>query len=957
MLLRKTRGIFVFSLAVAMSTTALTTALAPVAVQAQAVKANPPVAFAQTKSDLTPDPAARFGKLPNGMTYVIYKNATPPGTAAVRLRFDAGSLMETDAQQGLAHFLEHMAFNGSKNVPEGEMVKILERHGLKFGPDTNAYTSFDETVYMLDLPKVDPEIVDTALMLMRETASNLLLDPKAIEAERGVIFGEERARASPGMRAYIAYAKAAFAGQPYPERLPIGQVEVIKTAPAQAFVDFYNDFYRPEYATLVIVGDINPDEIEAKIKAKFGDWQGKPQTKNALTNFGTYAKKGQRVHAYAEPGLPDSLSVSWFKPFDGSVETEASDYDDTLDNIIGAIVNLRLERQSKAPETQFAAASFGNGSVNKTAETYSLSISPKPGQDKAALEQALMTLRQFQAYGVSQTELDRVLTEFATGLDAAAKGEKTRNTGAIAGQIIGTLGDNEVLTSPTQNLAFFNKIKSRLTLEAINARIKALDLGDGPLIARQGSDAAKFDQAAIQATYQTLMAQAVVEPLAIDKKPWPYEQFGTPSKVIKTETLADLGVTQVTYANGLKVNIKPTTFKDNEVLVTIRFAGGLQTIAPGASAPIFEASSAGVFEGGLGKLEAEEIKETLAGKIYGLSYNIGEDSATLSGGTTKDDLTTQMQVLMAFTSDTAFRADAFERLKAFVPNYYTQLQSSPNSVFSVKAPRVIRSGDDRFGIPTQDEFLKTSNDEVKAFTQTLLMKSPVEITFVGSITVEEALKQIDATFATLAPRKPLPVAPKGNVVKFPTTNLHQVFTHKGREDQNLSYIAFPTTDFFASTQTARGLELLSEVMTLRLIEEIREKQGASYGSSASSIASNNFKGFGYIGASATVKPDQDEVFYTSVMAIVDDLKTKGVTEDELLRARKPVLDKYEVTLKTNGFWAGVLPGSSTDPRKLEAVRTRKAELEKVTAADLQKLAQTYLVKEKALRLQAKPEAK
>ncbi|OYW78722.1 MAG: peptidase M16, partial [Asticcacaulis sp. 32-58-5] len=414
--------------------------------------------------------------------------------------------------------------------------------------------------------------------------------------------------------------------------------------------------------------------------------------------------------------------------------------------------------------------------------------------------------------------------------------------------------------------------------------------------------------------------------------------------------MADLGITQVTYANGLKVNIKPTTFKDNEILVTVRFAGGLQTIAPGSSAPIFEASSAGVFEGGLGKLEAEEIKETLAGKIYGLSYNIGEDSATLAGGTTKDDLTTQMQVLMAFTTDTAFRADAFERLKAFVPNYYTQLQSSPNSVFSVKAPRVIRSGDDRFGIPTQDEFLKTTNDEVKAFTQTLLMKSPVEITFVGSITVEEALKQVDATFATLAPRKPLPVAPKGDVVKFPTTNLHQVFTHKGREDQNLSYIAFPTTDFFTSTQTARGLELLSEVMTLRLIEEIREKQGASYGSSASSIASNAFKGFGYIGASATVKPDQDEVFYTSVMAIVDDLKTKGVTEDELLRARKPVLDKYEVTLKTNGFWSGVLSGSSTDPRKLEAIRTRKAELEKVTAADLKKLAQTYLVKEKALRL-------
>ncbi|MDC7685247.1 insulinase family protein [Asticcacaulis sp. BYS171W] len=940
-----------------------TTALTPLASVAVAAEAAAPailpgaVEFAQAHSDIKPDAQARYGRLPNGLTYIIYPNKTPPGVVSLRMRFATGSMMESEAQLGLAHFLEHMAFNGSKNVPEGDMVKILERHGLKFGPDTNAYTSFDETVYMLDLPKNDEEIIDTGLFLFRETAGNLTLDPKAIDKERGVVLGEERARNSPGLRAYIGWAKAAFPGQLYGERLPIGSTKIIAEAPAQAFVDYYNDFYRPELTTIIVAGDIDADQIEAKIKAKFSDLT--PRSKRPLDklSFGTYGpQKTLNAYTYAEAGLSNSLQVSWFKPFDDSWETEASDFTDMLDDLAFAVVNQRLERLAKSPDSAFSAASVGNGTITRTAEAIDLDITPKPGKDKEAYQQALTVVRQFETYGATDEEVARVLANWTATQEAAAKREKTRDTGSIVNQLVGTLGDKEVMTAPSQDLAFFNKIKPRLTTAAVSERAKTLFSGDGPMVAHMANDLGGFDKAALLATHQTLLAQQVDKPATTVKKAWPYETFGkAPAAIVKETVLADIGVTQLVYANGVRVNIKPTDFKDNEVLVNIRFDGGLTTIGQDKGALISAANWTGLREGGLGKLDSEEIKDTLAGRLFGTGFGIGDEATVLSGSTTPDDFGLQMQVLTAFTTDPGFREAALERIKSQLPNLYQTITATPSAVFSTKGPRILRNGDKRFGLPEQDAALAVKNDEIKALVSGILSNAPIEITIVGDITVEDVKKVLATTFATLPKRAEKITPVKGaDTLTFPKTNLHQVLTHTGRADQNISFIAWPTTDFFANTQEARATELLAEVLTLRLTEEIREKQGASYGSSAGSTMSSTFKGFGYLSASATVKPEVDQTFFDSVMVIADDLKAKPITEDELLRARKPVLDRYDVQVKTNGYWIGALPGIQADPRDLAAIRSRKAELLKVTPADIQTEAKKWLVKEKVLRIQVKP---
>jgi zinc protease len=237
-------------------------------------KAAAPATWAHEASDLAPDPGVRFGVLANGMRYAIMKNATPAGEASLRLRIDAGSLMEREDQLGLAHFMEHMIFNGTKNVPEGEFVKRLERHGLAFGPDTNAYTSFDETVYMLELPETDAETIDTALFLMREAAGEALLEAEAVNRERGVVLSEERTRDTPGYRSLKAQYDFFMRGMLPPKRFPIGNTEVLKNAPRERFVEFYESYYRPENATFVAVGDFDVDMMEKEIRERFSNWRG-----------------------------------------------------------------------------------------------------------------------------------------------------------------------------------------------------------------------------------------------------------------------------------------------------------------------------------------------------------------------------------------------------------------------------------------------------------------------------------------------------------------------------------------------------------------------------------------------------------------------------------------------------------------------------------------------------------
>jgi zinc protease len=280
------------------------------ALAAPAVQASPIAA-----ADLKPDPGVRYGVLHNGMHYQIMRNATPPHNASLRLRIGAGSLYERDDQRGIAHFIEHMVFNGTTHVPKGEFVKRLERAGLKFGPDTNAETTFDETVFMLDLPETDAATVDTALLLLREGVSEALFEPQAIDAERGIVLSEERTRATPAFRNALDALAYILKGDILPNRLPIGLTDILKQAPRERIVDFYNAYYRPDRATLIVVGDFDVDAMEAKIRRQFGDWAPKGAAGPELTPS-RIGPRGLEAHVFVEPGVGNTVSLAWVAPPD-----------------------------------------------------------------------------------------------------------------------------------------------------------------------------------------------------------------------------------------------------------------------------------------------------------------------------------------------------------------------------------------------------------------------------------------------------------------------------------------------------------------------------------------------------------------------------------------------------------------------------------------------------------------
>ena len=281
-----------------------------------------PAVWPHSASDLQPDPAILFGSLPNGMRYAIVKNATPAGQVALRLRIGSGSLRESDTQQGLAHLLEHMAFKGSTNVPQGEMIKILQRKGLAFGPDTNASTGQRQTVYKLDLPEANADTIDTGLILLREIASELTLDAAALDSERGVVLSEERLRDTPQYRAIVARTKLLLEGQLAAERFPIGKVDVIRNAPVSLIRDYYLDNYRPDRTTLVAVGDIDPAAMEAKIKVRFSEWEAAREA-TPEPDLGKTKQRGLRAQCVVEPGSETKVEIAWVQPFNNEPDTEA----------------------------------------------------------------------------------------------------------------------------------------------------------------------------------------------------------------------------------------------------------------------------------------------------------------------------------------------------------------------------------------------------------------------------------------------------------------------------------------------------------------------------------------------------------------------------------------------------------------------------------------------------------
>lgn len=929
---------------------AITLAFAPLSAHAQAPA--PAGQWAQATSDLKADPAVRFGTLPNGMRYAVRKQSVPAGQASLRLWFDTGSRMETDAQQGLAHFLEHMAFNGSKEVKEGEMIKILERLGLAFGADTNASTGYGETIYMLDLPRTDAETVDTSIMLLRETAFNLTIDPAAVDRERGVVLSEERSRDTPGYRVYVARSAFLLKGQRSSTRIPIGKVEVLKTAPASAIRDYYDQWYRPERAVFVAVGDFDVDAMEAKIKAAFSGWSARKPPAPVPEN-GPVAPRAAEARLLVEPGVTQTLQVVWVGPPDLSPDNKATRRRDLIRNLGLAVLNRRYSAITRSPNPPFLGAGAGQFDQDNAADIALIGVAAEPGRWAQALSAVEREQRRLVQYGVRQDELDREIVEIRASLKASVAGAATRRPSELADDLVDTLSEHSVITAPQDDLAEFEASVADLKAETVSQALKTIFQGQGPLVFMASPTPVEGGEASVLAALTASQKVAVLPQAQAAASTWPYEHFGAEGKVVERREIADLKTTFVRFANGVRLTVKPTTFRDDEVLVRVNVGQGLVGLPKDRQSPLWAANA--MIEGGLKKIGVEDMERVLAAKVYGARFTVSDDVLVLSGSTRTGDLPTQLQVLTAYLSEPAWRDEAFQRVKTAYGTAHDQYESTTDGVMARDLPGLIHSGDRRWTFPTRQEIARAKVSDIQSAVSGDLASGPVDVVIVGDITVDQAIAATASTFAALprrAERRPAPAAQLA--VAFPGGGDVIQLTHKGRADQAVGYIAWPTADYWADPQRARDTAVLREIMQLRLTDELREAQGATYSPEVGSQHSLVWPGWGYIAATVEVPPEKLDGFFEDTRRIAAQLAEAEVSADELARAKAPRVEALQKALLSNGYWLGELSGAQTNPRRLDVIRDLVTGTQRITAADVKRAAQTWFKPGRDYRVVVRP---
>ncbi|HEY1879153.1 MAG TPA: pitrilysin family protein, partial [Caulobacteraceae bacterium] len=701
-----------------------------VALGAAAAVADDP-RWAQAKSDIPPDAGARFGVLPNGMRYAVMRNATPAGQTSIRLRIGSGSLEERDDQQGLAHVLEHMAFKGSTHVPPGEMLKILERDGLAFGPDTNAETGWTETVYQLDLPRSDKGLIDTGLMLMRETGGNLLIDPKQLASERGVVLSEERLRDTPQYRAMKAQIDLLNHSQRVTERFPIGKVDVIKTAPASLIREFYRANYRPDRATLIVVGDFDPAAVEAMIKTRFSSWKSVgPET--STPDLGEVQKRGLTVSVVNLPGAQTLTYIAWARPYDSSPDTAAKHRRETIENLALAVLNRRLTRLAVGDDPPFIQAESAFQDVLHSAKVAVIDASSRPDAWKPALTTIEQSVRRLTTFGVSKAEIDEEIAQSRAPLVNALAGAATRPTSELANGLVESVDADEVFTSPAEDLALFDAATKDVTPEDVDAAARRIFAGAGPLVELESPLQVEGGEEAVAKVYAASAAMPVIAPVAQAAIVWPYANFGTLGEVKSRHEIADLGATQVRFENGVALTVKPTDFRKDQVLISVDIGHGLKDL-PRDRADIAWAANV-LTEGGFEALSQEDAQRALAGRIYDAKASVSDDALLLRGITRPKDLATQMQVLAAYVAHPGFRPAAFERLRESWVQALPQLAATPEGVERLELEKLLHNGDLRWEVPTAAKIRAARLEDLKALMKGPLEKAPIEITIIGDVT-------------------------------------------------------------------------------------------------------------------------------------------------------------------------------------------------------------------------------
>lgn len=903
-----------------------------------------------TQSNLPPDPSVTWGELDNGLHYAIMPNQEPPSKVSLRLLVNAGSLMESESQRGLAHFLEHMSFKGGKNFPNQQALNEYFQHiGMAFGADTNAHTGFDQTVYKLELPNNTNDYLNDGLRVLRDFADGLLLNTSDIDGERGVILAEKRDGSTVEELIQDSFFEFAFPGTLLPKRFPIGLEEVIKNASREQFLDFYKTWYNPDRFFLIITGDVDPQKIIPLINNHFASIPPASIIKEnpnlgQITPYPSFAK----IFTHNEV-TSTNLEFLVITPHKKRFDTEKERIEKIQRTIPYSILTERLDVLSHTEHVPFSSASANIIDLFNAFDISYITFKVKPGKATECIAIAEQEVRRILQFGFTKEEIQKAIAETLNSYEQAVLSAPKRNSKDLSTSIVSTITKYEIFTSPEEDLRLAN-----LALHDLSAQ-KCLELftqdweNHTPLLFLTANTTTNLTPEAMLQAYQTSKNIPVQAQKSEPLPPFAYQTFGKPGKIVEEKYFDQSDIYQYRFENNLRVNLKKTDFATDEILISVQFGSGLLELPRQLEGLDLLATS--VFDsGGLKKHSLIELNRIFAGKTTSVCFSVEDNAFDLSGCTNNRDFPDQISLMAAYLTDPGYRDEAFRLARHNFDELYEALDRTPENVLTNRVDRFLANNNYLFGLPDKSKLYKLNKNDLIQWLLEPLSSGFLEISIVGDFNKELVLSTLAKTFGALPPR-----ALKKDktfydqTLSFPQNTSKKIFSISSEFEKAICAVYWPTTDIWQMT-TNRKLSVLAAIFDDRLRKELREKLGEAYSPHAANLPSTIFKNYGRFFALAIVQPKQAEQVADIILNIGTDIAQHGITEDEFHRAIKPILHQVDTASRSNCYWLSVLNDSQLHPEFIKWAKERKSQYQSITQQEINEIAKEYLNPDKAIRV-------
>ena len=845
------------------------------------------------------------GKLENGLTYFIRQNKKPEHRASFRLVVNAGSVLENDNQRGLAHFVEHMGFNGTKNFKKHELIDYLESIGMKFGPEVNAFTNFDETVYMIDVPTDSSQTIEKGIQILEEWAHNDSFEDVEIDKERGVIVEEWRLGRGAWGRMRDKQFPIVFKNSQYAERLTIGKKEIIENAEHDLLRNYYKDWYRPDLMAVVAVGDFDATWIEKTIKDHFSKLQN-PTSERKRTLF-ELPDNDKALYAIAVDSEATQTNISLYFKMNPEPENTLGDYKRSItENLFNGMLNARLQELTQKADPPYIYASCGNGRIIRTKDVFYLGGLVKSNGAETGIEAMLREAERVRQFGFTQTELDRQKKSMLSYLEQSYnERDKTESSNLIWEYVYYFLNHTsspgieykyektkELL--PVITLEGVNKLSS--VFMPVNNRIFLVNAPEKKDITVPGEkELAAVIEKVKNEKLTAYEDKASSRPLI--------EKIPEGSKVINEKEIPELKVTEWKLANGVTVVLKPTDFKNDEIKFHVFGPGGTSTIADEDNIPASTASSL-INLSGIGDFDQMALQKKLAGKVVQVYPYIDELSEGINGSSSVKDIETLFQLI--YLNFTAVRKDsaAFLSYQGRLKSYLANRSLSPDGAFQDTLGLTLAQYNPRRYPWTAETLDKMDLDKsIKIYKNLFSDASGFTFIFVGNFDkdkikplIETYIGSLPATNSRLSWKDLNIYPPKGVISKEVRKGIEQKST------VNLTFTGPYTYDY----QMNYDLQSTLAVLDIKLREIIREDKGGTYGVAVYP----NIEKIPHQGYSITIQfgcsPARVNELTEDVMQVIDSLKNVPVDDIYITKIKETQKRETEVNLKENNFWLGKL---------------------------------------------------